>query len=132
MILRRVRLLLFPELGRFESTNQQRDAWNRAELAVMRRYWIVGILATVAIFWLLVGDVTDRLPNSIGVVIRASLIVLSALIWTVLALAFRKTVQRSLREQLADHGIPICIKCGYDLRGSKERCPECGEAFESP
>ncbi|MGB0717454.1 MAG: hypothetical protein ACPGXK_16375, partial [Phycisphaerae bacterium] len=51
---------------------------------------------------------------------------------------FRKPLQRSLRETLRRHGVPICLGCGYDLRGHDQadrdssieespRCPECGE-----
>lgn len=44
---------------------------------------------------------------------------------------FRREIRDSLRQQLLERGIPICIKCGYNLRGQTQpRCPECGGPFD--
>ncbi len=50
------------------------------------------------------------------------LVALLALSLTLCCLPERR---RRKREKLG-----LCLKCGYDLRGSGERCPECGTAFE--
>ncbi len=31
------------------------------------------------------------------------------------------------RKREARTNLGLCVKCGYDLHGAKERCPECGE-----
>lgn len=49
-----------------------------------------------------------------------TLIAVSALVvWVVLAL-------RRAREKRRRWKLDLCPQCGYDLRGSSERCPECG------
>ena len=40
---------------------------------------------------------------------------------------WRHRYRRFLRERLSASGIPICVKCGYDLTGNTSGvCPECG------
>jgi predicted RNA-binding Zn-ribbon protein involved in translation (DUF1610 family) len=37
-----------------------------------------------------------------------------------------------LRQKLIEQGVPMCLKCGYNLRGQpsdSKRCPECGTAI---
>ncbi len=48
---------------------------------------------------------------------------LLALVFALGAIPF---VRRRKRKKLG-----LCVKCGYDLRGSKDRCPECGTEFET-
>ncbi len=37
---------------------------------------------------------------------------------------FARSWRRRKRKKLG-----LCVKCGYELRGSKDRCPECGTEF---
>ncbi|MBI1826198.1 MAG: hypothetical protein HYR83_07405 [Planctomycetes bacterium] len=37
-----------------------------------------------------------------------------------------------MRKELLNCGIPVCIKCGYCLRGNdSDKCPECGREIET-
>ncbi len=123
MRFRRLQVALFPELARFQSTRQLGYARAVAHQAVMRRpaVWIGFPIILIVAMW----------ASSLKGEIRGALLILDALAYIALVWASRKTVQRALREQLVDYGIPICINCGYDLRGSKDRCPECGQEFET-
>jgi len=133
----------FPELGRFEPGKPRRAAWRRAwrEMPKSRKgtyaFFPVYILAWMGIF-MSVTIVIDRFqpyilpglaPSTFLAVIKGAasgLIGVYALMWL-----GRRGIERSLRRQLIETGLPTCMKCGYDLRGQLEpRCPECGEAFD--
>ena len=67
-------------------------------------------------------------PLAVGVVVAFSVVLITPMITFLL---FRRKIQRSLRRQLIDIGKPVCLICGYDLRGQTvPRCPECGTGFD--
>lgn len=46
-----------------------------------------------------------------------------------LAIWFKRNIRHQKRN--ARRGEGLCLACGYDLRGSEDRCPECGKPFLS-
>ena len=50
----------------------------------------------------------------------------SVLFSLVFAISCTPILRRRKRKKLG-----LCVKCSYDLRGSKDRCPECGTGFSN-
>lgn len=52
----------------------------------------------------------------------------------IVVLALRRDLPKQLRRRLIEMSIPVCLRCGYDLRGAPcetSRCPECGRRLSS-
>ena len=65
-----------------------------------------------------------RSDSKVGWYIRIRLWIPSLLFAIMTLWAVAPAYRRRKRKKLG-----LCLKCGYDLRGSKDRCPECGEEF---
>lgn len=122
----------YPELRRFDSREDAQvalQAW-QWKLVKLPRFWFalfsftIGIGLLVALIFVLLRQ-WFRIPMSllgpiVGSVTSAPGTLATIWFW-------RRRCRRYLREQLIARGIPICLKCGYDLRGQVEpKCSECG------
>lgn len=113
---------LFPELNRFDTVQHARKAHARAMLRSG-----LGVLLPIVIAGAPFVLLLDPPSKYIWWLFFPTWI---ALPWGITYL-FRARIRRYLRKELAESGVPICVKCGYDLRGqSAPRCPECGTPFD--
>lgn len=129
----------FPELARFPTDKQAENALDRAteDGGMQRSDWqlaaafVIGIAVITGVFVYFTMRIGPqwRVPLKIGEWIYA--VVMACATFVLLVHIYRRQIRRSLREQLCDIGVPICVPCGYDLRGLDEpRCPECGRPFD--
>ena len=75
------------------------------------------------------GFATDWLPSLSVFMWSPNMFIpfwISTLLFAALFLSCRPFHFRRRRKRKR---LGLCIKCGYDLRGSQERCPECGTGF---
>ena len=121
-----------PELGRFPTTKDARAAgraWSKQQFRTLS-FWIALIAYSVLVglavagvlvlirHWILFprnwfGGIVGGVTGGTGV---------AAMTWY-----WRHRYRRFLRKSLNAMGIPICMKCGYDLTGNQSGvCPECG------
>lgn len=117
---------LFPELRHFHTLTDAGRAYRRA--AWRSGYALAFIVLVLAVFvipfqryYMRVGE----LQSWITIVLVGGVP-----IWV--TFVFRRRMRTSLRRELALYGHPICVRCGYDVRGLTEpRCPECGAVFHA-
>lgn len=130
-------LRYFPELRRVDDPAERMGLWKKA---VRERGWLVYLVICGLLgLGMLVLIVSARSlaarfwPNTLAGPIVSGIVggfMGPAGAWAGIVL-FRRQIHRSLRRQLVERGVAICVGCGYDLRGQVEpRCPECGEPFD--
>jgi hypothetical protein len=81
--------------------------------------WI--LVGVFGILWIVLSYSGDR-AGAFGLVLQLPG-------WTlqyVLYRRIRRRVEAKVAAELGGGRLLTCIECGYDLRSSPERCPECG------
>lgn len=129
-----------PEIRLLENREERRRAAGSMERTFYkdRRNWFSISMFALGVAFVSLGCVMTcalilRGPwSNIGLGVA---LILTLIVIPVLAQAFdfywhRKRRSKYLRKYLNEHGVPICMPCGYDLRGQVDPyCPECGTPF---
>lgn len=128
------------ELLLLATTAERNHAYGLGTLAFLknRRTWVAFIGYSIPVIFL--SAVMQELALDAARIRKSSFAELLLFLYSacgivlvlipLMFLRYRKWMRAFLRAYLNDHGILICLDCGYDLRGQIElRCPECGTVF---
>lgn len=120
----------FPEVELFEDEEQRRaailEAISHQKKSFVLETVLIGVSVSLFLHWFrgTVGTVSVLWQVLAG----AGVLIAMVYVLAVLSLVVHaKKIRIALRSKLNEFGIPICMRCGYQLKGTPEpRCPECG------
>lgn len=126
-----------PELGLFPSEQLGRKAMRRAARRLITRPAFLLAAVTAAglslTSTLALRYAAGQLAPSINPLTRNLILAVPVTIaCCLLALwILNRHISKLLRQELIDHGVPVCTRCGYHLVGLPgPGCPECGRPFD--
>jgi len=123
-------LLLFPDDAARKAASKKA---NRASIT-SRRFWLCAAIITCAgicSYYVLFPIQSSAMPKYLRLIVVLCVYAYFPVAGVAGGIWLRAVYRRSLRLQLQETGIPVCLHCGYDLRGQLDpRCPECGQPFD--
>jgi hypothetical protein len=130
----------YPEQNLLEPATERRKVSRTAHRSVIGtpRFWLswFGALVTMGVVMVFLLGVfipwlRQHVPLPTWLLKFAVAFLATGIVAGAWQFNLRRPIRRRIREELLARGIPVCLACGYGLRGQTgPRCPECGRAFD--